>query len=134
MKFKHFLVFTVVFALVALCTSCNKPSENKIIGKWQVVSLQERDSDDPDEWEIETPDADEILIMEFRSDGKCFSYEDGELEGSGTWSYDKDNQKLTINNISFDIIKFSSKEMTIGYKQSYAEYWVEIQTNLKKVK
>ena len=132
MKFKHFLVFTMAFALVALCTSCNKSSENKILGKWRAVSYQYRTSEKP-EWETRTPPADQVSITEFRADGTCYKYENDELEDKGYWSYDKDNQKLTINGVTYDIVKLSSKEMVLDIK-SDGDDWAEVQINLEKVK
>lgn len=133
MKFKHFLVFTVVFALVALGTSCSKPSEKKIIGKWQVVSEQYRDNDFPD-WEYEYPDADEVLVFEFKAKGILNIYYNGILDDTETWSYDKSNEKIIIDGDAFDIVKCTSNEMSWSYKESWDDEWYEEQINLKKVK
>ena len=133
MKFKHLLVFTVVFALVALGTSCSKPTEKKIIGKWQVVSEQERDSYDP-EWDIDYSDPDEVYIYEFQSKGVCSLYYNNVLLANRNWSYDKATEKLIIGNESFDVITCTSKELTLGYKEVDDNYWYEGQVNFKKVK
>ena len=127
------LIFAVVFAVVALGTSCSKPSEKKIIGKWQLVSEQYRDSYDP-EWDIDYYN-DEVIIAEFKSDGTCNIYEDGELDDVVTWSFDKSNQKIIFYGESFDISFPNSKEMVWNYKYTWSDGdWEEEQMNWKKVK
>lgn len=134
MKFKHFLVFTVVFALVALGTSCSKPSKNKIVGKWQFVSEQYRDSDDP-EWDFDYPDPDEVLVYEFVKDGTCYVYYNGIQEGRSTWTYDKSTEKIIVDGETFDVIKCTSSEMVWNYKKIWDDDdWYEEQFNFKKVK
>jgi hypothetical protein len=134
MKFKHFFVLAVAFALVALGTSCNKPSENKILGKWRTTGIETCNSINPDVWVEETLRADEVNIIEFRSNGTCISYnEDGQQE-TGAWSYDKDSQQLTINGATFDIIAFSSQKMELEYKYTNGELWVKTRTTMNKIK
>ena len=133
MKFKHFLVFTVVFALVALGTSCSKPSEKKLTGKWQLVSEQYRDSDDP-EWEIDYPDPDEVIVYEFVKDGICYVYYNGVKVDSGTWIYDKSTEKIIVDGEAFDVIKCTAKEMVWSYKETWGDEWYEDQINFKKTK
>ena len=133
MKFKHFLVFTVIFALVALGTSCSKPSEKKIIGKWQVVSEQYRDNDYP-EWEYDYPDPDEIYVFEFKSQGILDVYYNGILVDTESWAYDKSNEKIIVDGDAFNVVKCTSKEMVWSYKESWDDEWYEEQINLKKVK
>ena len=133
MKFKHLLILAVAFVLVAFGTSCSKPSENKIIGKWQIASMQYRDSDDP-EWEYELPEADEIVTAEFRSDNFCAIYFNGELEDLVAWSYDKSSGKIIFDYDIFEVTKCTSKEMIWYYKESDEDEWEEMQINWKKVK
>ena len=131
MKFKHLFVFTVVFALVALATSCSKPSESKIVGKWEAVSIQERSSVHP-EWE--SMGIKPNTYLEFRSDGTYSSYENGELDDSGIWSYNKDKNQLVIDGMPFDIISFSSTQMVLNVKSTFEDKWWETETTLKKMK
>ena len=131
MKFKHLFVFTVVFAIVALASSCSKPSESKIVGKWEPISLQERSSMHP-EWESMGIKPNSYL--EFRSDGTFSSYENGELDDSGIWSYNKDNNQLVIDGKPFDILSFSSTQMVLNAKVTYGQDWIESEATLKKMK
>ena len=131
MKFKHLFVFTVVFALVTLATSCSKPSEGKIVGKWEAVSLKEHSSIHP-EWESMSIKPNSYL--EFRSDGTYSAYENGELDESGIWSYNKDNNQLVIDGQPFDITSFSSTQMVLNVKVTYGNEWIETETTLKKMK
>lgn len=133
MKLKHLLIFAVVFALVALGTSCSKPSEKKIIGKWQLVSEQYRDNEDP-EWEFDYPDADEIVVYEFAKDGICNLYYNGIQVDRGTWIYDKSNEKIIVDGESADVIKCTSDEMVWSYKETWDDEWYEEQINFKRVK
>ena len=133
MKLKHLLIFTVVFALVALGTSCSKASEKKITGKWQLVSEQYRDNEDP-EWDFDYPDADEVYIYEFVKDGNCYMYYNGIQVDSGTWIYDKSNEKIIIDGESADVIKCTSTEMVWGFKETWGDEWYEEQINFKRVK
>lgn len=134
MKFKHFFVLAVAFALVALGTSCNKPSENKILGKWRTTGIETCNSINPDVWVEETLPADEVNIIEFRSNGTCLYYnEDGQQE-TGAWSYDKDSQQLTINGKTGDIIEFTSNQMKLEFKLTAGENWIKTRTTMKKIK
>ncbi|MBR4647992.1 MAG: lipocalin family protein [Bacteroidales bacterium] len=133
MKLKHLLIFTVVFALVALGTSCSKASEKKITGKWQLVSEQYRDNEDP-EWDFDYPDADEVYIYEFVKDGNCYMYYNGRQVDSGTWIYDKSTEKIIVDGESADVIKCTSTEMVWGFKETWGDEWYEEQINFKRVK
>ena len=134
MKFKHFLVFTVVFVLVALGTSCSKTSEKKICGKWQLVSAQYHDSDDP-EWDIDYPDPDEVWILELKKDNTYAYYENGVLEDTGSWMYDKSTENILIFGTSWIVKKCTSSETVWDYKYAWnGDTWEEVQWNFKKVK
>ncbi|MCR4826274.1 MAG: lipocalin family protein [Bacteroidales bacterium] len=133
MKLKHLLIFAVVFALVALGTSCSKPSEKKIVGKWQLVSEQYRDNEDP-EWEFDYPDPDEIYVYEFVKDGTCNLYYNGAQVERTTWIYDKSNEKIFVDGDAADVIKCTAKEMVLGFKETWGDEWSEEQINFKRVK
>lgn len=133
MKLKHLFIFTVVFALVALGTSCSKPSKNKITGKWQLVSEQYRDNEDP-EWDIEYADANEVVVYEFVKDGTCNVYYNGEKMDTGMWTYDKTNEKIIVDGEAFDVVKCTANEMVWGWKETYGDEWYEEQLNFKKAK
>jgi hypothetical protein len=133
MKLKHLLIFAVVFALVALGTSCSKTSEKKIVGKWQLVSEQYRDNEDP-EWEFDYPDPDEIVIYEFVKGGNCNVYYNGTLVDGGTWIYDKSTEKIIVDGEAADIIKCTANEMVWCYKETWGDEWYEEQMNFKRVK
>ena len=96
--------------------------------------MQYHSSANPDQWQTETPDPDEVNVIEFRNDGNCLIYENGEIEDSGKWSLDKENEKLIIDGEAYDITKLTSKEMVLNVKVTIGEGWIEEQVNLKKVK
>ena len=134
MKFKHFLVFTVVFALVALGTSCSKPSEKKLCGKWQLVSEQYRDNYDPG-WDIDYADPDELLVFEFKKDNTYCLYYNGVSYDNGSWMYDKSTEKIYIDGEAWDVTKCTSSELVLSMKETYSDGdWEEEQLNFKKVK
>ena len=132
MRFKHLLVFTVVFALVALGTSCSKPTEKKIVGKWQLVSDKDWSSSYP-VWD-EYIDPDDFITAEFRNDGSCYIYEDGELDDIVTWAYDKSTEKIYWYGDSFDFDSFSPKEMVWHLKEVDGSWSYEEIITWKKIK
>ena len=135
MKFKHFLVFTVVFALVALGTSCSKPSEKKLFGKWQLVCHHYRDSDDPEWWEIQHFDSDEFC-WELKEDHTYSISLNGEVQNNGSWMYDKSTEKLYLDGEECcDVTECTASEMVWNSKEVHDDgFWAEQQWDFKKVK
>jgi hypothetical protein len=134
MKSKHFLVFAVVFALVALgTTSCSKPSEKRIIGKWQIISEQHRDSYNP-EWVFDEWGPVNVIVYEFVKDGISNVYYNETLDYTSTWSYDKSADKILYDGNYYDVIECTSSEMVWHYKDIREDEWIEGQINFKKVK
>jgi len=132
MKFRHFLIFSVVFALVAIGTSCTKPTTKNIVGKWQLTSSLYCDSDDP-EWDEEVEN-DEVVIGDFREDGKCVLSENGREYGIVHWSLDEKNQTITFDGLTYNIKSFSTSQMVWHNRLAIDDEWMELQMTWKKSK
>ena len=110
MKFRFFIVITLALAMIALGTSCSHPSKNKIVGKWKITSWQYRDQP-TSEWK-DRLDGDEP-IYEFRDDNTVYVYTNESPGLVVGYSYDKDNNTITITfQGTYTIQDFSSNEMT----------------------
>ena len=110
MKLRHLLVFTLIAALFTLGTSCNKPAEKKIYGKWQLTSTQYRDVDEP-EWEEYIDEyGSNTVIGNFMDDGTCLmSY--GTYEETVNWTYDANLKTIAFDGDVYQMESLSNKEM-----------------------
>ena len=113
----------MAFALVAMGISCSKPSQKRIAGKWQLVSDKDWSSNYPT-WD-EYIDADDYIVAEFRSDGTCIIFYNGEQDDVVTWAYDKSTEKIYFGGDSFDLDSFSSKEMVWKLKETDGDWSYE---------
>lgn len=114
MKNKHFFAFAVVIALVLIGASCSKPSENNIVGKWQLVSYQYRDSSNT-EWR-EFVESNETIVGEFHNDGKVIVFKNGKLDYETIWSYN--DGVIMFDHFDYNMEEFSSKKMVWVIKKS----------------
>ena len=134
MKFKNLLIYSIVFALVAVGTSCSKPSEKNIIGKWQLVSFQYHDITNPEWREFVEPN--ETIIGEFKSDGKVDVYKDGVLDYTTIWSYI--DGVIMFDHFNYNMEEYSSKKMVWFDRESNTyngeESWFEERRVWEKAK
>lgn len=108
---KLFCLMLMAVATV-LFVSCNKITENKLIGKWNVVSWQERDISDNSTYE----NADYIDKLIFYDNGQWkitrIDYIDDPTEyNSGKWYLD--NDKLHFYDEVWDVEFLSKKEVKL---------------------
>ena len=132
MKYKHYVVFTVLFAFVALGISCSKPSEKKIFGTWQLTKEEHRDSDNS-QWTFKDLVNDSFFYY-FRINGTCVTNEGKEC----WWSLDNNGQTIIFDGIPYDIEEFSSKKMVWHYNGkphlSESSEWYEERLTWEKPK
>lgn len=117
--------------MAALGTSCNKASEKKISGKWNLSVLQFRDIDNPD-WTDLATEADKITA-ELRVDGTYSFFKDGVVTTEGLWDYtdgvlhiyDKDGEKtaLTVNKCSKTYMEWFYSNQ--AWDDGVQTYWCE---------
>jgi len=104
----------VAIALAVVGTSCSKPSEKNIVGKWQMVSFQYRDNTNLDWREFVEPN--ETIIGEFHNDGSVIVYKNGVMDYKTIWSYN--DGVVMFDHFDFEMEEFSSKKMSWIIKKS----------------
>ena len=114
MKNKHLLALTLAFAMVLLGTSCSKPSEKNIVGKWQLVSFQYRDNTNTEWREFVEPN--ETIVGEFHNDGTVTVYKNGAVDYKTIWSYN--DGVVMFDHFDYEMEEFSSKKMAWIIKKS----------------
>lgn len=138
MKIRHLFVFVMVLALATLGTSCNKDSEKKFYGKWNLTQMQYRDSDNED-W-TDSINGSENMSIEF-SDDRTFTLYDDVAEETGRWEYKDDylyfHFQDEVTNIAFEVQECSKKNMEwFARREKWHEgemtYWREERWNWSK--
>ena len=134
MKLRHLLICTVVLSLVAFGTSCNFSPEKKIIGKWQVVKIQERDSE-YQTWETDEFYEDGQLMLELQNDGKSIVYSYGISELGENWAYNKSTNSVFYEGDEYKVDKITSNEMIWVLRDDYGDGdWEEERIVFKREK
>lgn len=134
MKFKHLLICAVVLSLVAFGTSCKFSPEKKFIGKWQVVKIQERDSESQ-LWETDENYEDGQLVLKLLNDGTSFVYSYGIPDKGDNWSYNKSSHTISYEGDEYTVDKITFKEMIWVLREDcgFGE-WEEERIVFKRVK
>ena len=116
--------------LSVMLISCSKSVESKIIGKWHVSSIMEINSADGD-WH----DAlyNQNIDYEFKEDGSVVVYVNGSSAGSGSWSYDKDADKLMFSSRPYDIEEIDEHQMVLYYSYIAGVVHLEQRMTLEKM-
>jgi hypothetical protein len=106
---KLFSLTSLIFAVIALITvSCEKSSEELIIGKWEVktLNLKMYINNVFEDEATENYDAEE-MVLEFLEGGTGKEYEDGTLNDTFEWSIDGDVLTITFPDDDPMVVTFS---------------------------
>jgi len=134
MRFRHLLICAMVLSLVAFGTSCKFSPEKKFIGKWQVVKVQERDSESPSLETVENYE-DGQLALKLLNDGTSYVYSYGIPDKGDNWSYNKSSHTISYEGDEYTVDKITFKEMIWVLKEDcgFGE-WEEERIVFKRVK
>lgn len=132
MNVKRLSVILLAMTLSVMLISCSKTKsvESKIIGKWHVTSIMQINSADGD-WQDQLYN--QNIDYEFKEDGSVVAYVNGSSAGTGSWSYDKDADKLMFASLPYDIEELDEHQMVLYYSHIAGVVHLEQRMTLEKM-
>lgn len=94
----------ILFFGSILFFSCSKLSQSNLVGTWELVEYTANGIGQMPGYTV---------TIEFQSSNSHITYGDGTIIYSGTYSLDQADQKLTIDNITYDITNYQGNQMTL---------------------
>ncbi|MDX2305336.1 MAG: hypothetical protein NW226_21175 [Microscillaceae bacterium] len=115
--------FLVLFT-TQIKSFAQKGQNNALLRKWEMIEMHIEGSTISEEMLERQRQSSVKTVMEFRSGGVCYLYiytQKGRILKKNKWQLSEDQGKLTIQPEegpaqSFDIVKISSKKMTLSIK------------------
>ncbi|MEZ4936051.1 MAG: lipocalin family protein [Crocinitomicaceae bacterium] len=90
--------------LSILFFSCNKLDQSTLVGTWKMVEFKANGNNQMPSY---------VVTIEFQSANTHITYGDGAVIYSGVYSLNIADQKLTIDNVTYEITHYQGNQMTL---------------------